>query len=411
VISDVVVVTASLSIDGGSSKVALTSALALAGSGVRVPLFTAFGLPSADLASCERLRVISTGQAEALNDPNRFAAALRGLWNFRAYRMMRDALAKLDRKRTIVHVHGWTKALSASVIAASVASRFPLVVTLHEYFTACPTGCLYLHRDNKVCTIKPMSPACIVKDCDSRSYIFKLYRVVRQWIAMYAAGVPWAVANFITVSLFSRKVMEPLLPSGKRFYPIDNPVDVAMSGRVTAEENARFVYIGRLSAEKGVLLLAEAARRADVSVEFVGDGELRGEIERINPEAAVTGWLDPAAVARRLQGARCVVVPSLWYETLGLVVLEGAGAGIPAVVPNDTAVRDLVAADVSGLVFERGDVDRLTAALIALKSDSLVRRLSEGAYRSYWRQPRTMSAHVTALQAAYEDILESGRAS
>jgi glycosyltransferase involved in cell wall biosynthesis len=319
--------------------------------------------------------------------------------------MMADLLAELDPARTIVHVHGWTKALSSSVVASVVRARFPVVVTLHEYFTACPTGCLYLHRDRKVCTLAPMSPACLAKDCDSRNYAVKMYRVVRQLIQRTAGRIPDGILHYISVSEFSRNIIQPMLPAGALVHAVDNPVEAVRAPRRHAEANAPFVFVGRLSAEKGGAILAEAARVAGVEVVFVGDGPERGEIARINPAARCTGWLDRAGVSAELQRARAVVVPSLWYETFGLVVLEAAALGIPAIVPSGTAVYDRIVPGENGLAFERGSVADLAAQLRAFSDPRLVRRLSQGAYDAFWRQPRTMSTHVSGLLATYRGIL------
>jgi glycosyltransferase involved in cell wall biosynthesis len=401
----VVIVTDSLAVDGGSSMVALTSARALAASGVRVTVFAASGEASPELAACENLTLVTTGQGDALASGNRLRGALRGLWNGAAFHRISDLLATMDRERTVVHVHGWTKALSSSVVAAVVRAKFPLVMTMHEYFVRCPTGCLYLHRDRAVCTLKPMSLACVLTDCDSRSYAFKLYRVVRQAIARTAGSIPRGARNFITVSAFSERILRGLLPAARRFYPVANPVDAVRDDRVAAAANDQFVYVGRLSPEKGGALLAEAAKRAGVRVTFIGDGPERAAIEAANPDATVTGWLDRDGVAARLRGARAIVVPSLWYETLGLVVLEAAALGIPAIVSRDTAPGDLVRDGETGLLFGRGDVAQLTAALIAMRDDAVVERMSCAAYDGFWSAPPTTEAHVTGLRTVYDQVL------
>jgi len=63
----VVIVTDSLAIDGGSAKVALGSALAIARSGLTVTVFAASGEASRELAACRNVRLVSTGQGEALS--------------------------------------------------------------------------------------------------------------------------------------------------------------------------------------------------------------------------------------------------------------------------------------------------------------------------------------------------------
>ncbi len=286
-------------------------------------------------------------------------------------------------------------------------AKFPVVLTLHEYFTACPTGCLYLHRDRQVCTLKPMSLACITKDCDSRNYAFKLYRVLRQAIQRTIGAAPRGIRDYITVSAFSRRVLEPMLPARSRYHAVDNPVDAERAPRVRAEANDGIVFVGRLSAEKGGTLLAEAAKLARIGVTFVGDGPERDDILRINPDARITGWLDRAAVAAHLRAARCVVVPSLWYETLGLVVLEAAALGIPAIVPTHTAAQDLIRPGQTGLAFQRGDVASLARKLRACVDGSLVERLSRAAYDEFWQTPPTMDAHVSGLLATYHGVLEA----
>jgi glycosyltransferase involved in cell wall biosynthesis len=403
----VVIVTDSLAIDGGSAKVALGSALGLARSGLTVTVFAAAGEASRELADCPNIRLISTGQGEALAARNRVAGALRGIWNRRAYARMRELLATLDRRRTVVHVHGWTKALSSSVIAAIVRSRFPVVITLHEYFSVCPNGCLYLHRDGRTCDLVPMSRACIGKNCDSRNYAFKLYRVARGFVQRTAGALPRRIAHYITVSNFSRNIIAPMLPPASRYYAVPNPVDAAPQPRAAAERNAPFLFIGRLSPEKGGVLLARAARLAGVRVHFIGEGPDRENIMLANPEARCLGWLDPQSVASQLRGARCIVVPSLWFETFGLVVREAAAAGIPAIVAAGTAPAELVQPGRTGLTFARGDVDDLAARLRACTDDATVERLSTAAYAEYWRNPATMAAHVDAVLQTYNAVLSA----
>jgi glycosyltransferase involved in cell wall biosynthesis len=351
--------------------------------------------------------IVSTGQGYAFASPNRLGGALQGLWNRSAAAKMSALLATLDPERTVVHVHGWTKSLSSSVIARIVRAGYPLVVTLHDYFSACPSGCLYLHGERQICTLKPMSVACITTNCDSRNYAFKLYRVLRQFIQQTAGCIPHDSASYISVSNFSRRVLAPMLPANSRFYAVDNPVDAPREERIAAETNGAFVFVGRLSPEKGGTLLAEAARRANVPVIFVGDGPEREAIARVNPDARFIGWVDHHEVMAQLRAARCVVMPSLWSETHGLVVLEAAALGIPAIVPSGTAAQDLIEPGRTGVVFGRGDVDDLTAQLRACATDDhLIARLSRATYSSYWRKTPTMHAHVERLLSAYHAVLD-----
>jgi len=251
-----------------------------------------------------------------------------------------------------------------------------------------------------------MSLACVATNCDSRNYAFKMYRVLRQVIQQSAGCIPHDAASYISVSSFSQRVLAPMLPVNSRFFAVDNPVDATRGERVAAEDNALFAFVGRLSPEKGGTLLAEAARRANVPVVFVGDGPDRAAISRINPSARFIGWVDHHEVKAQLRAARCLVMPSLWSETNGLVVMEAAALGIPAIVPSGTAASDLIETGQTGLAFERGNAADLAAQVRSCATDDhLIARLSRATYSTFWRKAPTMHSHVDRLLAIYHDLL------
>src|SRR3546814_355534 len=70
-------------------------------------------------------------------------------------------LATVDRRETVVHFHQWTKAFSPSVFAAVADRGIPAVVSMHDYFLACPNGAYFNFPRNAPCSLRPLSPACI----------------------------------------------------------------------------------------------------------------------------------------------------------------------------------------------------------------------------------------------------------
>lgn len=406
-LAEIIVLNDFASFNGGASVVALHSALGLARRGHPVTLFCAVGPVDPALVDVPNLRVVCLEQEEIVRDPNRLRALTRGAWNRPAARALAALLAGKDPARTVVHAHLWMKALSPSVFAPAFDQKFPVVVTLHDFFAACPNGGFYVYPAQEVCRRRPLSLDCLRCRCDRRSYPQKLWRVGRTVLQNRVARLPQRAAHFVGVSNFALDILRPYLPAGTPTTVLRNPIDCLDLGPAPVAENEPFVFVGRLVPEKGPRLFAEAARAAGVRAVFVGDGELRAELARDFPEVAFTGWQTPAQVADWLRRARSLVFPSRWYETLGLVAVEAAANGVPTVVSDGCAARETVADGERGVHFRAGSVDSLAEKLRALATDpALAGRLGRGAYDWYWGDPWTSERHVEDLLDVYGRVLQ-----
>ncbi len=405
---EVIILNDYASVTGGSTAVAVASALELAARDVRVTLFTCVGPVAAELQDVPNLEVICLGQAEIAKNRNRFQAFAQGWRNRAAVDALRTLLRGKPRDRTVVHAHTWTKALSPFALEAVTRLGFKLVVTLHDFFIACPNGGFFVHGENELCRRVPLSAACWACNCDRRNYAHKLWRGARTVIQNRILRIPAKVSGFIGVSEFSLRLLRPDLPATTPARVIRNPVDVpasAADGRVRAEENREFLFVGRFEVEKGVRLFAEAVQTSGLKATFVGDGAELAAVRRMCPGATFTGWLPPAEIRRRLRRARALVFPPLWYETLGLVVIEAAAAGVPAIVSDQCAATDHVVDCVTGLHFAHGSAGALAGKMWQLAdNDGLTARLSQLAHEWYWREPWTRARHVGELLGFYAEI-------
>ncbi|HZP58785.1 MAG TPA: glycosyltransferase, partial [Opitutaceae bacterium] len=136
---NIVILNDAAHVRGGADRVAFDSARGLAARGHKVILFTAFGPVSPALSSLARLTVVCLG-GTWLRQERGLRAAGQGIWNRSAANRLREILAALDPKETVVHSHLYSSALSASVLDASLTAGFPTVLTLHDYFITCPNG-------------------------------------------------------------------------------------------------------------------------------------------------------------------------------------------------------------------------------------------------------------------------------
>lgn len=163
--------------------------------------------------------------------------------------------------------------------------------------------------------------------------------------------------------------------------------------------------IGRLSKEKGQLLLVYAAKLlVDAGVDFeivlAGDGPMRGEVEalttrlQLSGRIRITGWLDAAGIEQQLHLARVLVVPSL-SEGLPVAIMEAMAAGRPVIAPYLAGIPELVQGDRNGWLFPAGDAAALALAMRAclLTGDDELRRMTESARIDVW------SAHNVDTEA------------
>jgi glycosyltransferase involved in cell wall biosynthesis len=299
--------------------------------------------------------------------------------------------------------------LSPSIAGPIKASRLPAVYTAHEYFLFCPNGGFYNYQSNQLCKLTPLSAACLGTHCDQRSYARKLWRGARLALVKHSAGLPDVFSDYIFISNMQREIVGPYLPSGARVTHVSNPIDADNLGRKDNPASGDYVFVGRLSPEKGPTLFAQAAERAGVGATFIGDGPVAEELRARFPAAKLLGWRSPPEVQTALRAARALVFPSLWYEGQPLTVLEAKAMGAPVIVSDICAGREEIENDVSGLWFKSGNVDALTHALKLMQDDDRAARLSAGAYYDFWRDPPTLARHVERLIAVYENMLQNAK--
>ena len=275
------------------------------------------------------MEVVCLDQADLLGNSSKFVAAFQGTWNFRAAKELRRLLARLPRERTIVHVHGWAKALSASIAQPIRQSGLPCVYTMHEYFMFCPNGGFYDFQSDRVCKLRPMSAACWARHCDSRNYPYKLWRNARLAVAQGVARLDSLFDDIVLISQLEEELLAPYLPASARLHRLRNPIDAEALGQKSDPASGDLLFVGRLSPEKGVFLFAEAARLAGVTPVFIGDGPIAGELGG-PPSRGAAARLARARGGRGADaGGRGLVFPSLWYEGSRMTALEAKAMATP----------------------------------------------------------------------------------
>ena len=278
--------------------------------------------------------VVSLGGSHVM-DGGRVNALAHGIYNRPASKRLSAWIAQNDTPMTVYHVHGWSKILSPSIFHAlhPVATR--TIVHAHDFFLACPNGAYQDYRRHEPCDRDPLGVACLSTNCDKRSYTQKLWRVARQKSLFLAGSRGYDETPIVMIHDGMRPFMARAGYGSGRLQTIRNPIEPFCDRRIEAERNNTFYFVGRIEAEKGVFEVAEAARRAGVTLRMIGDGPDRATIEQRYPEIDVTGWLSREMIGAKLADARALVMPSLYREPFGLVAMEASASGLPVIMSQN----------------------------------------------------------------------------
>ncbi|MDE2577882.1 MAG: glycosyltransferase [Hyphomicrobiales bacterium] len=401
----IVIVVDHASVTGGQAKVAFDSAVGLKAAGHRPIVFAAAGPVDPKYAQSD-IEIVCLDQADLLGASSKAAGALQGVWNARAAQALGVLLKGLPKASTIVHVHGWAKAVSPSIAVPIRESGLPAVYTFHEFFLYCPNGGFYNYQKNEVCHLRAMSADCLTTNCDSVSYARKVWRSARLGFAHGPMGFPRVFSDFIRISKVQAGVLAPYLPKDARLHLVSNPIEAEDLGPKEDAASGDIAFVARISPEKGPFLFAEAARIAGVQAVFVGDGPAAAQLKARYPEARILGWQPADAARAALRKARALVFPSLWYEGQPLTVLEAKAAGTPVIVSDVCAGRESIENGKQGLWFKSNDAQDLARALMRMKDDDTVRAMSREAYADYWRDPPTLDRHVQRILTIYRGMIE-----
>ena len=393
---------------GGAEKVAVDTAIGLRHAGHTVHFIAAVG-PAAPGLQQAGVVLHLTGERE-LRHKGMADLLGSGLWSGRAKALTASVLAALPLGETVVHIHAWQRALTAACLQACEQSGHPMVLTAHEYGSACPNQGFFDYQRQEICERTALGLDCLTTHCDTRTYAHKLWRTARVALQRKAAGFPDSVGDVIFLSELSRGVLSPYFHARTRWHGVRNPMALVQAPRVAAELNQSILFVGRLSFEKGPDIFCRALAATGLPGVVVGDGPMGDALRAQHGSLRYAGWCDADGVRKELQAAKALVLPSRWYEGQPLVVQEALSMGVPVLVSDRTGAREAVQHGVTGLHFRHMDEAALAQALLSLADSAAVRQMSEQAYQQFWQAPQTMHTHCAELTGVYAGALSAKQA-
>ncbi len=261
-------------------------------------------------------------------------------WRDRWNEAMGDACAEeLRRQEPDLLVTNNLAGFSTAIWRAAKNQGIPIIHIVRDYYLLCPNS-----------TMTTGSHEC-VSQCGSCHFLrMGGKRSLRE------------VDRFLSISDYIAAVHERVWEQPGLFQTIGNPIEplgiLQPSGK--RRPALRFGYLGRLVPTKGVLEAIQTFKRAAIDGELLVAGSGPGEYTRACQQAAAganvrfLGRVSPGELIGQIDA---LVVPSLWGEAFGRVVIEAASAGVPSLVSARGALPELIEVHRTGWIFQ--DFDEL----------------------------------------------------
>lgn len=293
---------------------------------------------------------------------------------------MREAIRR--ESPDVVNVHNLYPFISPAALKECRKAGVPVVMTVHNFRIMCPTG-LFM-RDNRPCEMcleRGNEWGCVKYTCEhsrlksigyaARNAVARIGRYYRDYVDMFAC-----ITDFQR-----RKLIQAGFPPEK-IVVIPNSMDVPP---LTDYEAGNYVaYSGRISREKGVDMIIEAARRhPDIPFKLAGAVRDTDLVADLPSNVELTGYLSGEKLRDFYANARFFVMASRWYEGFPMTILEAARFAKPMVAPDHGGFTEIIGRgeDAIGMLVSPGNSDSLSDAIYELwRSSSKTQQLGRKAY-------------------------------
>ena len=358
-------------------------------------------VPRGDQVTVVRARDYRRGGLQAWRD----AASM--VWSAEAHRKFSALLRRV--RPDIVHCHNIYHQLTPSILDAARRERVPVVMTAHDYKLACPRYDMLRHGRPCDACVDDGPTACWRYRCVDGSWARSLWLAAEStWHRL--RGSYDAVHTVIVPSRFLLQVLlRAGLPASRlRRVPNFAPALSALPAPAPADTQ-RFVYSGRLSAEKGIETLVAAATALERGTLVVcGDGPSRSRVEAAAARAPagrieLRGHLDAAGVAAALRDAAFAVVPSEWFENAPFAALEAMAQGRGVIASRIGGLPELITDGDNGRLVTMGDVGAWTRELAAAIASPARTSAWGVAAHARARREYGFATHVDRIEAIYAE--------
>ena len=302
---------------------------------------------------------------------DRLLAGLRLIYNPGSARKLRRTIEQF--RPDIIHVHNFVPLASPSIFFIASQFHIPVILTLHNYRLICPSFSLF-HKnkiyEKSVHAFFPIDAILkgVYRGSISQTAAVAIMTAIHKILGTWTSKID----IYIALTHFARKKFETSSISIPTNRLVVKPNFVEDGGAGDSRRNDFFLFVGRLTEEKGINILLKASSLATFKLVIVGDGPMRKQVEDFankNHNVTYVGFQEKRAVINYMKTCRALIFPSIWYECFPITILEAFCAGAIVIASRLGSMAEIIQHMINGLHFEAGNAKDLVARIAEI-SDS-----------------------------------------
>ena len=320
-----------------------------------------------------------------------------------------DKLNKLIKEiqPDIIHTSSIFQHLTSSFIEPCYKNKIPTVMSLHGCELICPAKTM-IFKHESVCKdelcIKGNSLHCIINKCENKKLINSLVASmeyqVRKWLRLKEKVDYFICPSQALLDLTARAGIDK-----KKLVLINNFLNDTHLNKASDYTNkGYFLYVGRLSKEKGVdILLKAMTELPEVKLHIVGTGNQEETLKEFAKEHNLNnvkflGFKKGAELEEEYKNCIASILPSNWFENFPTTIMESFAYGKPVIASNIGGIPNMIINGETGILYEPSSINELILAIKSLySSPELVKNMGINA--------RTRAKEKFLSQIYFEKLL------
>jgi glycosyltransferase involved in cell wall biosynthesis len=319
---------------------------------------------------------------DQIDKTSKLSLALNTIWSNKHYK---EILGRVKAGQfDLVHVQNFFPIFSPSIFYAARKSGAKVVMSVRNYRLICPNALMYVN-DNicNDCVGRKLPHPSVFKKCYRESLsatgttavMLGIHNLMDTWRSQIDGLI--CISEFVKSQLILGNFDENKLHVKYNF------VSTTIPPEFSPEDY--YIYVGRISTEKGIDVLLNAFAGSGKRLIIIGDGPLNNLVEQSatqNSNIEFLGKLPLSETYNKIARAKALIFPSKWHEPFGRTIVESFGHGTPVIGSSLGGVTELVRDGFNGYLFNPYQPESLTAAIDKFENEA-GNQMRTNAYESY----------------------------